>query len=181
MSKMFCSKCGVKAEEGSKYCPGCGTPIEVVERVRETGEEILGLIERLNPWGSSKEWNLFFTSSRVIVARVGGGLERSIGGVISHAISEHRSAKKSTILKELSPEEILRNHEDNFAILYSDIKLVKTKKPGRFRPVTKLEIITAQKKHKFSMFPVVETDAKAWWDKCVHVLRSALGNKLIIK
>lgn len=180
----FCIKCGHEIPSGAAFCPNCGVPIEV----GDTGEEILGLIERVNPWGIHKEWNLFFTSSRVIVARVGGGLGRAIFGVIGAAVSEHRAAERSEKLKGLSPEEILRAHEDNFAIPYSDIMAVKVKKPGSFKPVqflpklSKLEIITTLKNYKFVLFPRArdEKTAKVWWDNCLGLLRSVLGSKLTV-
>lgn len=144
-------------------------------------EEVIGLIERVNPWGPKKEWNLFFTNRRVIVARVGGGLGRSLVGVIGHALDGREAEKTSDKLKILSVNEILKAHEDNFTIEYPDVLEVTVKKPGWLRTISKLKIKTRQENYEFDLAPVVDKDKNLWWKKCVQGLQLAFGEKLTIK
>jgi hypothetical protein len=83
-------------------------------------------------WKDDIHCDLVFTTDRLIVAKKGflGQASRQIGefgGVI-------REQEKLEELKQLSPENILKSHEGNFDLPYSEITKVEVgKKWGTFR------------------------------------------------
>lgn len=128
-------------------------------------EEILVVID------TNERKALYFTSNRVIVAKVGGqALSMAFG--IAGALAESRmQAKKKEQLSKLTPESILTADKKNFAIPYTEITKVELFKKMFGR---KIRIIVGGKKHEFSLGKPKELESY------VNTLRPVLADKLVV-
>jgi len=90
-------------------------------------EEIEGYIlaSKVSVWKRNIHYILFFTSKRMIAAKVGGQREELT--LIADAFAFARKAEE---LKDISTESILRADIDNFEIPYSDVINIEIKKAG---------------------------------------------------
>ena len=102
----------------------------------ENKEEIVGYVANVYQGWSSSTISLFFTTNRVIVAKIlGSGTNVGsyfAGGVIGGALAAKHSQNKTAEFKALSPEIILSKDKKNYAVPYSEIIQIKMKKPGTF-------------------------------------------------
>ncbi|MFX0117440.1 MAG: hypothetical protein ACFFB3_23030 [Candidatus Hodarchaeota archaeon] len=130
-------------------------------------EEIVGVLE-------VPAQNLYFTSGRVIVAKIGGSGLLGLFGAAGVAAEAYRQKKKKEELEQLSPESILTADKKNFAIPYSDIIRVEMKKPGRFS-AAKIDFVTNGKTHKFILLQKKES-----FDNFTNLVRSVLPDQLSI-
>lgn len=133
-------------------------------------EEILEVIETKQPKV------LYFTSSKVIVANIGGGA-RGVGlGMVFGALgglAEGRiEAKKKEQLSKLSAESILTADKKNFGISYMDITQVELRKKLMGR--REIRLATSAAKYDFDLKKPKELE------NYVNTLRPILGDKLVI-
>lgn len=129
-------------------------------------EEILEVIE------TKDRKALYFTSNRVIVAKLGGmGLTLAFG--VLGALAESRMrAKKEEQLSKLSPQSILTADKKNFEIPYTEVSKVEMSK-GFLG--SKIRIITVgAKKHQFKLSKPKE------FQSYVNVLQPILSDKLSV-
>jgi hypothetical protein len=115
---------------------------------------------------------LFFTSNRVVVARLVGtatswGLAAALGGIFGTIAESKMRDKKLNELRKLSPESILTDNKKNFAIPYTEITEVELGK--------KLKITAGGwHVHKFGLLKSKERESYA------NTLRPVLGDKLVV-
>jgi hypothetical protein len=132
---------------------------------------------------------LFFTSKRLIAAKVGGQLKDLLGPI---ALKEY--AEKAEELKKVSIESILKADKDNFEIPYIDITSIEVEKAGwkdklvsDFRSVGTITI-KGKEEHRFQIATALRIDPStpSGWkpqklEDCINVVRSALSDKLSVK
>lgn len=132
---------------------------------------------------------LFFTSRRLIAAKVGGQLKDMLGPV---ALREY--AEKAEELKEVSIESVLKADKDNFEIPYTDITHIEVKKAGwkdkLVSDMRTIGTITIKEKeeHKFQITRAFIVDPSSptglkpqKLEDCIKVIRSVLSDKLSVE
>ena len=118
---------------------------------------------------------LFFTSNRLIIARTGSTAARiaSYGfGWGGQAVGEAAEDKKLKELSKVSPESILTDNKNNFAIPYSDIiqvEMFKKMLSGR-----QIRINMGTKKQQFRL------SNPRKYKEYADILKSVLGDKLVV-
>lgn len=128
-------------------------------------EEILVVID------TTEKKALYFTSNRVIVAKLAGSALSwafGMGGAIAEA---RMAAKKKEQLSKLSPESILTADKKNFAIPYTEVTQVELLKKRFGR---KIRIVAGTAKHEFWLGKPKELE------NYVNTLRPVLEDKLVI-
>ena len=137
-------------------------------------EKILGSLE-VTESGSKKL--MFFTPQEVVVAMVQSSGVRNAAGLMGGAIGGYlagRSAEKTKKeMTGLSPGEILKKDERNYAIAYPNCLRVEVKKPGMMSS-GKLKIVTSTGEKEFTI------DKKKDFENQMNLPRSVLGSKLQI-
>lgn len=128
-------------------------------------EEIVEMIE------TADRKALYFTSNRVIVAKLGGQALSMAFGVFGALAESRMRAKKKEQLSKLSPESVLTADKKNFAIPYSEITKVEFFKKMLGR---KIRIIAGAKKHEFGLSKPKELESY------VNSLRPILADKLVV-
>jgi hypothetical protein len=128
-------------------------------------EEVIATIEVHNNEA------LFFTSSRVVVAKlIGGaasaGLFLGLGALGSSIAESKMRAKKLKELSQISPESILTENKKNYAVPYEEMTKCELGK--------KLNIFRGPNKHKFKLRNAKEREEYA------KALRPVLGDKLVV-
>jgi len=131
-----CLKCG--AELHDYYCYACGAVAREPTVKESKGsaisasfffDTIVGAITEAQSGATNitaKDWDIIFTDKRVIAARTGSsGKALFFGGFLAYAASKASQNQLRADLAALSPNQILKSHEDNFDMLYSSIKSVK--------------------------------------------------------
>ena len=113
------------------------------------GEEVLGIMRAdTKTFMGHREEQLFFTSDRVIVARLKGGFPAAwMFGAIGAAIEvgmARKAERKAEEHAKISPESVLKADRHNYAIPNSEIIEVKLENGG-------LHIITSKKKHVWAV------------------------------
>ena len=110
-------------------------------------EEILGIVKVLRTGFSFPAINeeLFITTDRVIVARIGKGGE--LFGAIGSAVQWFRTREKGEKLEKLPLDDILRVDKNNFAIPRAEIRKVELKKFGPRG--AKINIQASKKEYKW--------------------------------
>jgi hypothetical protein len=102
----------------------------------ENKEEIVGCVANVYQGWSLSMISLFFTTKRVIVAKIlGSGTSIGsflAGGAIGLVLADSYSREKTAGFKVLSPEIILSKDGENYAIPYSEIIKIRIKWPGAF-------------------------------------------------
>jgi hypothetical protein len=113
---------------------------------------------------------VFFTPRRAIVAKLVGkgtstGMWLGFGWAGDIAVSKMRS-KKLGELSKISPESILTDNKDNFAIPYEETT--------KWELGKKLKIFTGARKQEFKLEKSKERETYA------NTLRPVLGDKLVV-
>jgi len=170
-----CDRCGSIVPEGSAFCPKCGEPIRINEKVLGImiGEELLGKRFRPDPRRS-----IFFTTNRLIVAERGTLKEFAsffAGGFLGYWLAIRSDKKKAEKLKQLSPEAILKADEENYELPYTTASDVEVKKYSRLMwPYsTEIRFKTQEKEHKFRLKSIKFRDV-------VDLLHSVLHEKVSV-
>ncbi|UCF08563.1 MAG: HEAT repeat domain-containing protein [Thermoplasmata archaeon] len=161
----ICSNCGGQLSSIEQYqqwyCHSCQQyqqPPQPQHYYRSGSEEkVLKIISVEDKYGVN--YDLYFTSFRVIAARLGGtvGWVLALGAVGGTIASAHQKKKKREQLELVSLQEILKVDKKNFEIPYANIfkiDMVRTK-----RRTIKMLISTYNAKHEFhpSAFKDFET------------------------
>jgi len=162
----------------ARFCDSCGMKVTASQPVSNTQatEGILGVIEDAMTW--NYKYNLFFTSSRILVAKIRGpsdDLSYLFGGVVAGIVADKLlkpEEKRREKLKQLSAEEILKADRSNFMIPYSEIVRVEMKHFGRGRI---MKIITNTREHKFNL-----NLRRDRFDEYVDLIRSIVPDKLSV-
>ena len=131
-------------------------------------EEIFGIIETDVYFGRAL---LFFTTERVVVAKIGTLKSFLVGGALGVAIKKHKGVKKYEQLGDVPPEDILGNDKNNFEIRYDKITSVEMKKPSMLLRGY-ISLSTLEKEYKFWM-----TKKKEFKDQ-LKLVRSVLPVKI---
>ncbi len=125
------------------------------------GEEIVEVFE-------TRERNgLYFTTDRIIVAKLGGDELSILFGNIGDIVEARRRAKRKEQFSKLSAESILAADTENFAIPYSEVTRIEWSKK-------KANIISGSFTYKFKLKKRKE------FEGCVDTLSSILGGKLFV-
>ncbi len=126
---------------------------------------------------------LFVTPDRLIVAKTSGkgfGVMFGAGGALyDQLVTEKKAKEKGEKLAEISPEDILKSDENNYAIPNADIQKIEVKSRARFH------ITTTKKKHKWYLL----AKKMEWTKTSIHedienlenILRPIFGDKLSVK
>jgi len=140
-----------------------------------SNEEVLGYIPvcKRMPLRQPYYYALFFTSKRIIVVAL---MDNSFATV---SINWEYVRRISEYLSKLRPEQILKDHKENFEISYSDVDKIRMKHwtttsfgKARF-PVHIIEIVTKRKKFKFNICAKYHEILKSY----VPMLRSVLDDR----
>lgn len=118
---------------------------------------------------------LYFTSSRVIVARTASTAARIVGyafGWGGQAAEEHGEDKKAEELSKLPPESILADNKKNYAISYTDIIQVELFK--KMLSGQQIRITAGKDKYQFRLSKPKEVA------NYINILRSVFGDKLVV-
>jgi len=152
-------------------------------------EKILGVIPRARETGFMKAYDVVITDRRIIwESRAGKSkrIKKEVKGGFLKRLSAARHMYDEAIYQSLDPNEILREHEKNFAYDYKDIKAIKlkgVKEPSILvgggddwcEAESKLIIETASGKKRTFLFN------QRHFDKAKNMLQQVAGNKLTIK
>jgi hypothetical protein len=139
-------------------------------------EEILGNREVAyirSAWSGYEKDILFFTSKRLIVAKISSSWSRYVGGAIPLLLERHQQKQKKEKAGEISPEEVLAMDKKNFAVPYSEIDRVMVKKPGAIS-AGQVKIVTKEKTHQFGV-------RKNLFEDFMGLMRSVLADKLTVE
>lgn len=128
-------------------------------------EEILVVID------TTEKKALYFTSNRVIVAKLAGSALSWAFGMGGAFAEQRMAAKKKEQLSKLSPESILTADKKNFAIPYTEVTQVELLKKRFGR---KIRIVAGTAKHEFWLGKPKELE------NYVNTLRPVLEDKLVI-
>jgi hypothetical protein len=145
-------------------------------------EELLGVIKAERGYPKVHE-DLFFTPSKVIVARIGGGLAYLLMIVAPLPVLAdmgNRIVNKDKELRKLNIESILKADKNNYVISDADITKIELKKKMR---IITLQIETQTKKIKFYPVGIPENIAgkevvKHGLEEYESLLRPIFGDKL---
>jgi hypothetical protein len=155
-------------------------PDNTLQLVLEMAEELIGVIDHTEGKGKSrtmKKWSLVFTSSRMIASKISGTLGVALSGLsgvlgeVGRADINRRVKEMAEDIPGMSAEDILNADKDNFAVPYSDIVKVETKKGGLLSP-TSLKFSTTDKKYQFNILK------KEKFDEYVELVRTILPGKV---
>ena len=142
-------------------------------------EGIIGSVEADKKVKLDWRVNLFFTKNRLIIAKLLSGAEM-MGSIMSDTASGAFGGGKEVMKKrreayeEMSPEEIVSAHLENFALTYHEISRVEVKKPGLLGG-TKIKVSTFDRTHEFTL-----REKKQLFDERVDFLRSILSDKVSV-
>jgi len=145
----------------------------------ESPETIMGKIPvsaRLTV--GSELLTLFFTSNRIIAARVGkrglGEQAPSLLGKLAATFEDLFKGGKESVakrgLKSITPDEILASGKENFAMLYEDVVSVEVEQTF---DLTKMIMLTKEDKFEFS--------TKSEFEKVLGLLERTLSSKLSVR
>lgn len=118
--------------------------------------------------------DLFFTSDRVIVVKKGSIAKFFGWGFLGHAADLMYKGVKAAKLSELSPDKVLRDNKDNFAISYDEISKIDIRKFRFPFGAWKITIETGTDKHAFDWDLGVGRDVR----KHTSFLAPLLSDKL---
>jgi hypothetical protein len=123
-------------------------------------------------WSGYEKDILFFTSKRLIVAKISSTWSHYVGGAIPLIMERYQEKKKKEKLGEILPDDVLEMDKKNIAIPYSDIERVEVKKPGTISAAVK--VITREKTHQFGV-------RKNLFEDFMRLTSLVLVDKLAIK
>ena len=127
----------------------------------------------------SERLRLLFTSNRIVVDRVGKrgsgavlgtSLLGKIGGALEDLFKSGRESVAKKSVEEMTPDQVLRVHKDNFAIDYSDVVSVKVEQTEMLAKIT---ILTTTDKFEFS--------CRSRFAQIVEIFGGKLGDRLTVQ
>ena len=143
----------------------------------ENKEDLLGCVTHAYQGLGTSLLTLYFTTNRVLVARVTGlGTMVAGGALVTAAVVDQKSGQ----LKAMPPESILLSDSRNFAIPYSEILQMHVKRPSTFRG-GKVVILTTKGEQKFSITNKGLLNLGERGFDFLSRLSSLLGNRLVVE
>lgn len=143
----------------------------------EKSEEILGVVPHaFEGWGKT-DIKLFFTSKRIVVAKVLAGdyfIREEV--VLSKAYTQ----KRSTETGKLTPEAILGSDKKNYFLPYSHALKFVLKKPSTLRD-GKIRVTTATSEKKFGISKIGLLKVNKYDFSFLDKLQEILGDKMMIE
>ncbi len=196
----FCSECGSKLEDGSRFCSECGTPIQGTAQPQPTvqpnyqppqpmaqsqGEIVQGVIQACKQGIPVSVFTLFLTDHRIVAAKTGGVLSNLatagvvtggvLGGLIGAGLDSRRGDKKTQELFQFSPDEMLAKDKKNYEILYANIQSVEMKPPGLLG-MGEIKVKTPGKDFKFNL-----EVSKDVFQQHINVMNHVLSGRIFVK
>lgn len=206
----FCNNCGSQVNAADKFCNNCGNSLQPTAPTRQqappppvyqqaspqptyqapqqSGEPIIGVIEKCKYGFPVNTFSLFITAQRIIVAKTGGlganltaagavtgGL---VGGLIGAGIDarSHGGMSKNTLeYYSMTPDQMLAKDKKNFQMHLTSIQSAEMKAPG-FIGQGEIKFKVGGKDHRF-MLDV----SKDIFQTHVSILNQALPGRIFVK
>ena len=148
------------------------------------GEEIKGVITRVEAGFVSSTYSLYFTNKRIIRAVTFSAAKKvgtwyAGGKLLGGTINKYFEKRKDKSLKDLKPDEILNENKNNIEIPYSSINRIEFKTPRAIKSlglrVIKIKIVTSDKEYSMKIKENEQLDS------ALELIESVLGDKLEYK
>lgn len=137
-------------------------------------EEVLGVIDGVKHGRPPRNWSLFVTSDRLIVATVGKaglGAAFEFGGIL---MAKSRAKRRTEKLRETAPDDVLVAHRKNYEIPYSQVSKAELDDPSVVASGT-LNITAIADTYEFLL-----TNRDSYQEHA-EILTSELGEKLTLR
>ncbi|NIN69177.1 MAG: hypothetical protein GTO63_31725 [Anaerolineae bacterium] len=134
----------------------------------------MGVIDDVNHGRPPRNWSLFVTSHRLIVATVGKaglGAAFEFGGIL---MAKSRAKRRTEKLRETPPDDVLIAHRKNYEIPYSQVKRAEMDDPSVVVSGT-LDVTAITDTYKFIL------TNKESYQEHADILKSGLGEKLTFR
>ena len=148
------------------------------------GEEIKGVITRVEAGLISSTYSLYFTNKRIIRALTFSAIKKvgtdQLGGkLFAGKMNKYFENRKDKSLRDLKPDEILNENKKNIEIPYSSINRFEFKTPRAIKSmglrVIKIKIVTSDKEYSMKIKENEQLDS------ALKLIESVLGDKLEYK
>ena len=148
------------------------------------GEEIKGVITRVEAGLISSTYSLYFTDKRIIRALTFSAAKKvgtwyAGGKLLGGTINKYFEKRKDKSLGDLNLDEILNENKKNIEIPYSSINRVELKTPRSIKSmglkVIKIKIVTSDKEYEMK---IKENEQ---FDSSLELIKSVLPDKLELK
>ena len=148
------------------------------------GEEIKGIITRVEAGFVSSTYSLYFTDKRIIRALTFSAAKKvgtwyAGGKLLGGTINKYFEKRKDKSLGELNLDEILNENKNNIEIPYSSINRIEIKTPRSIKSmglkVIKIKIVTSDKEYEMK---IKENEQ---FDSSLELIKSVLADKLELK
>ena len=148
------------------------------------GEEIKGIITRVEAGFVSSTYSLYFTDKRIIRALTFSAAKKvgtwyAGGKLLGGTINKYFEKRKDKSLGELNLDEILNENKNNIEIPYSSINRIEIKTPRSIKSmglkVIKMKIVTSDKEYEMK---IKENEQ---FDSSLELIKSVLPDKLELK
>ena len=148
------------------------------------GEEIKGIITRVEAGFVSSTYSLYFTDKRIIRALTFSAIKKvgtwyAGGKLLGGTINKYFEKRKDKSLGDLNLDEILNENKKNIEIPYSSINRIEIKTPRSIKSmglkVIKMKIVTSDKEYEMK---IKENEQ---FDSSLELIKSVLPDKLELK
>ena len=148
------------------------------------GEEIKGIITRVEAGFVSSTYSLYFTDKRIIRALTFSAAKKvgtwyAGGKLLGGTINKYFEKRKDKSLGDLNLDEILNENKNNIEIPYSSINRIEIKTPRSIKSmglkVIKMKIVTSDKEYEMK---IKENEQ---FDSSLELIKSVLPDKLELK
>ena len=148
------------------------------------GEEIKGIITRVEAGFVSSTYSLYFTDKRIIRALTFSAAKKvgtwyAGGKLLGGTINKYFEKRKDKSLGDLNLDEILNENKKNIEIPYSSINRIEIKTPRSIKSmglkVIKMKIVTSDKEYEMK---IKENEQ---FDSSLELIKSVLPDKLELK
>ena len=148
------------------------------------GEEIKGIITRVEAGFVSSTYSLYFTDKRIIRALTFSAAKKvgtwyAGGKLLGGTINKYFEKRKDKSLGDLNLDEILNENKKNIEIPYSSINRIEIKTPRSIKSmglkVIKIKIVTSDKEYEMK---IKENEQ---FDSSLELIKSVLPDKLELK
>ena len=148
------------------------------------GEEIKGVITRVEAGLISSTYSLYFTDKRIIRALTFSAAKKvgtwyAGGKLLGGTINKYFEKRKDKSLGDLNLDEILNENKKNIEIPYSSINRIEIKTPRSIKSmglkVIKMKIVTSDKEYEMK---IKENEQ---FDSSLELIKSVLPDKLELK
>ena len=148
------------------------------------GEEIKGVITRVEAGLISSTYSLYFTNKRIIRALTFSAAKKvgtwyAGGKLLGGTINKYFEKRKDKSLGDLNLDEILNENKNNIEIPYSSINRIEIKTPRSIKSmglkVIKIKTVTSDKEYEMK---IKENEQ---FDSSLELIKSVLPDKLELK